>query len=105
MRYPLSQQTIQKRALSMMTDYAKLRDMPANRKDRDVLIDYISGMELMARQMGVDCGCHLSKDKTRPLCECRLLPERATKLMSGCRDDKGRFLSLAECSRSRSGRR
>lgn len=104
MKFPLSQAAVKKRALSMMTDYAKLRDMPANAKDRDVLIDYISGMELMARQMGVDCGCHLSKDKTRPLCECRILPERATRLLSGCRDDKGKFLSLAACSR-KGGRR
>lgn len=71
----LTQETVRKKALKMMTDYAKLRDMPANRKDRDLMINYLSGMELMARQFGVDCVCHLSGDKTRPLCSCKILPE------------------------------
>lgn len=78
-----SQEGIRKKTLAVMTRYARLRDMPANRKNRDTMISYLSGMEILAREMGVDCVCHLSGDKSRPICSCQILPgpgDRGLKL-------------------------
>lgn len=75
MRFPISQDTVRKKALNMMTHYSILRYNAPNKKERDVLTNYVSGMELMARQMGVDCTCRLTGVKGEPLCSCKILPQ------------------------------
>ena len=76
-RYPMTQEALVNHVQDFITDYMKVRARQPKPRDQEVLTDYMSGMELLARSLGVDCTCTWRRYSKMPdTCICRPLTPR-----------------------------